>query len=905
MPNRRFFSRRIVFVVAFGLLGALPLLAQANRVPPRITEAINETRLTMLGGNTHPLARPQFDRGAAPASLPLERMRLVLTRNPQQEAALEKFMAEQQDPFSPNFHRWLSPQEFGRQFGPADQDIQTITSWLASHGFQFGSVSNGRTVIEFSGTAAQVQEAFHAGIHEYVLANGEVHWANSSDPAIPAALAPVVVAVHGLHDFFPKPMSHLIGPISPSQPIGQSRARPMFSFQATGPCSVPQQLIPAVGSGVGDWCFMVAPYDFAAIYNVTPLWNANPAIDGSGQTIAIVGDSNINLQDVRTFRSLMGLPAKDPQVILAGANPGVQKSGDESEAVLDVEWSGAVARNATIDLVIAASTKTSFGGDTAAQFIIDNNLAPILSESFGACEQALGTSGNAFYNTLWQQAAAEGITVLVSSGDNGSAACDINVVNGPPSQPAQGGLQVNGLASTPFNVAVGGTDFDDVNNPFNYWNTTSDTKTQASAFGYIPESTWNDSCTNSVFSPTFGANAEAVCNNSQITAFSNPPVVVPAGGSGGASGVYPKPSWQTALTPADAHRDLPDLSLLAGTGTISASSYYFCESDLNTPAAQCSLSGQIFGVGGTSVSTQVLAGVMALVNQKTGERQGNANSVLYALAANQPEYPANCNPSGPPNSNCIFNDVTVGTIAPPCLAGSTNCNVAVNGDANGVLFTFNNNVPVAPAYNALTGYDLATGLGSINAVNLVNATKPGNASGWATSSNTPDFTLSSNAVVTVSGSSGTMSLTVSAQNGFSGSLTLSCVAMPVGDTCSFSPSSPVNINSTTQITVTVRSAAGLIRPANPPRSWRAPRGEVALVGAFLIAVLLLSWNARSRRWSAAFALIVLGLVIGAVGCGGSGSSGGGGGGGGTVAAGTGVVVATSGSITHSMAFTIQ
>lgn len=863
-----------------------------SRVPPRIAETINETRLFALRGNTHPLARPQFDRGAAPANLAMERMQLVLARSLEQEAALAKFMAEQQDSSSPNFHHWLSPEQFGRQFGPSDQDIQTLTSWLASHGFAVNQVSKGRTTIEFSGTAAQVQEGFHAAIHKYVLPNGEEHWANSSDPTIPEALAPVVAGIHGLHNFFPKPMSHLIGPFSPSQPIGQSTARPMFSFQAQSPCSVPQQLNL---TSVGDWCFMVAPYDFVTIYNVLPLWNANT--DGTGETIAIVGDSNINIQDVRTFRSLMGLPAKDPLVILAGTDPGVQKNGDESEAVLDVEWSGAVARNATIDLVIAASTQTSFGGDTAAQFIIDNNLAPILSESFGACEQALGTSGNAFYNNLWQQAAAEGITVLVSTGDNGSAACDINVVNGPATQPAKNGLQVNGLASTPFNVAVGGSDFDDVNNPFNYWNTSNNSTTRASALGYIPESTWNDSCTNSVFVPTFGSNAEAVCNNSQITSFSSTALVVPAAGSGGASSVYPKPSWQTALTPGDAHRDLPDLSLFAGTSAISASTYYFCESDLNTNNAQCSLSGQIFGVGGTSVSAQVFAGIMALVNQKSGERQGNANAVLYPLAAQL--SPAGCNSNGPPNNNCIFNDITVGTNAPPCAAGSPNCNVAVNGDANGVLFASG-----APAYNAVTGYDLATGLGSVNVANLVGATRPGNAAGWSTTSSTPDFTMSSNGIVNVSGSSGTMSLTISGQNGFSGSLSLSCVAMPVGDTCSFSPASPVMISGTTQITVTVRSAAGLSRPATRLRFWRAPGGEVALVFAFLIASLLLSRRAGPRQWSTVLALIALALVLEAAGCAG-GTGGGGGGGGGTVTAGTGVVVATNGSITHSMAFTIQ
>lgn len=899
MLTRSLLSRRVLLVFAFCLILPLSLSAQVNPVPWRITQAIDETKLTVLQGNTHPMARAEFDRGPAPGSLPMERMLLVLKRSPEQEAALEKFMAEQQDKSSPNYHHWLSPQEFGQQFGPSAQDIQTITSWLASHGFQVGKVSNGRTVIEFTGTAAQVQEAFHTAIHKYVLPNGEQHWANSSDPAIPAALAPVVAGVHGLHNFFPKPLSHITGPFSPSQPVGQAKARPMYSFQSSAACSTVQSLGLAP---VGNECFMVTPADLAVIYNIAALWNANPAIDGTGQTIAIVGDSNINIQDVRNFRSLMGLPAKDPVVILAGTDPGVQKNGDESEAVLDVEWSGSVAQNATLDLVIATSTNSTFGGDTAATFIVDNNLAPVLSESFGACERDLSSSGNAFYNNMWQQAAAEGITVLVSSGDNGSAACDISVVNGPASQPAQNGLQVNGLASTPFNVAVGGTDFDDVTSPSNFWALNSTSPTQASALGYVPETVWNDSCTNPVFIqptfPSFGANAEAVCNNSQTKSLTNPSLIVPAGGSGGASGIYKKPSWQDALTPNDTWRDLPDVSLFAGTGIISASFYYLCESDL----AACSFgqNAQIFGVGGTSVSTQVFAGIMALVNQKAGERQGNANSVLYPLAA---QTGATCPSAASPASNCMFYDVTTGTNAMPCAATSPNCNVTPgSGDLYGVLSLANG----TPAYNAAAGYNLAAGLGSVNAANLVNATDPGDAAGWPTSSNTPDFSLSSSGAVTVLGNSGTLSINISAQNGFNTSVSLSCTAMPAGDTCSFNPSPQPMISGTTPITVTINGAA-LIQPANRPRGWRAPGGGVALFGALLTAIFLLSLRGRPQRWSAALAVVAFVLLIGTAACGGgssSGGGGGGGGGGGSLTAGTGVVVATGGGVTHSMAFTI-
>jgi subtilase family serine protease len=311
------------------------------------------------------------------------RMLLVLKRSPEQEAALERLMDGQLDKFSSNYHKWLTPEQFGQDFGPSDEDIQAIASWLASHGFQVAHVSKGRTVIEFSGTAGQVQETFRTSIHKYVV-DGEEHWANANDPEIPSALTPVVVGVDSLHNF-PK--------------------KPMVTFPT--PCS---------GSGLqgGGSCFGLGPYDFATIYNVLPLWNVG--IDGAGQTIAIVAASNINIQDVRDFRNLFGLPAKDPVIIVNGPDPGVVQNQNgnrlETEADSDVEWAGAVARGATIDLVVSKSTNSTFGADLSAEYIVNHNLAPILSGSYSFCELTLGTAGNQFHNMLWQQAAAQGITVF-------------------------------------------------------------------------------------------------------------------------------------------------------------------------------------------------------------------------------------------------------------------------------------------------------------------------------------------------------------------------------------------------------------------------------------------------------------------------------------------------------------
>ena len=661
---------------------------------PLITQPVDEAQLTTLKGNTHPLARPEFDLGTAPASLPMERMLLVLKRSPEQEAALDKMLDDQQDKASPNYHQWLTPEQFGKQFGPADSDMQTITSWLQSHGFQVGS-SKGRTVLEFSGSASQVEEAFHTAIHKYVV-NGEQHWANASDPMIPAALDQAVAGVSSLNNFPRHPMSVVAGKFSRDKSTGKiTPLEPLYTFPSG--C--------VENNSSSDPCYYaVGPYDFGTIYDVTPLWNAS--VDGTGQTLAIVGETNVNIQDMRDFRTVFGLPANDPQIILNGPDPGIQ--GDETEADLDLQWSGAVAPGATIDFVVSASTESTPGTDLSAVYIVENNLAPVMSESYGYCELGLGTAGNQFFSALWQQAAAQGITVFLSAGDGGAAGCDNFDAQSPA--PAQFGLQVSGYASTPYNIAVGGTDFNDFSNPSTYWYTTNASPTQASAKSYIPESTWNSSCTNALFATVgFSTNAETNCNDSRLT----PYFVVPLGGSGGVSkcttptgstpascaGGYAKPAWQTGTgVPNDGKRDIPDVSLFASSGFLQ-SFYIVCESDRVGPC-NVSSSYNFLGVGGTSASSPAFAGIMALVNQKMASqglsgRQGNANYVLYKLAAQQPN---------------AFHDVTTGTIAMPCLKGTANCTTTNSNDQYGVL----------SGYNAGAGYDLGTGLGTVDVQNLVN-----------------------------------------------------------------------------------------------------------------------------------------------------------------------------------------
>jgi Pro-kumamolisin, activation domain len=798
-----------------------------------ITQAIDEANRATLRGNVHPLVRSAEDRGIAPSSMQLDHMLLVLTRSPEQETALETLMAQQLDKSSPNFHKWLTPAQFGQEFGPSDEDIDKVSSWLQSHGFRVNSVANGRTVIDFSGNAGEIQEAFHTEIHHLVV-NGQDHWANTSDPQIPVALAPVVLGVERLNDFRPKAFHHNFGAVKmtmPGRKITAINPKPQFTF-ANNSC------------GTGSNCYGLGPYDFATIYSLPWATNANPvgAGSGAGETIAIVSDSDINDQDYIQFRSLMGLPAgtvNEPsaspttgpgvlnKIVVGGPsnNPGIQNcnaNSDEQEAIVDVEWSGGAAPGATLDFVIAPSAPNqscngtannpqfSFGGDAAANYIV-NNLSTVaaLGDSYGLCELDLGTTQNQFYNSTWQQAATEGITVLVAAGDNGAAGCD----NDGENSPAQLGLQVNGVASTPYNTAVGGTDFDYINSVTTYWNTTnstSGTATTLSAKGLIPETAYNDSCTNFLIYQSLGfSNSFNACNS---TAANNDGLLAPAGGSGGASsctaptgdspsscaGGYAKPTYQAGPgVPADGKRDLPDVSLFAGDGTL-GSFYLECEEDLNPGDAACALTPQTIsgektftfnGVGGTSISAQAFAGIVAILDQKTGSQQGMGfNKQLYALAAAQSGGCANSS-STAPASTCIFYDTTSGTNSEPCVTGTVNCGTSVSSQlaplarfkgaprwtgtdlailsllvSTSIFLVFYRGryrrlsfgfglavfalslgvvgcgggggssappsstgtepVGVLSGYNAVAGYDQATGLGSVNVTNLINA------SGW-------------------------------------------------------------------------------------------------------------------------------------------------------------------------------
>jgi hypothetical protein len=833
---------------------------------PRILERIDDNQLVTLKGNTHPAANAKNDLGLVSPNLAMTGLVLVLSRSLEQQAAFDEFVASQYDSSSPDFHHWLQPAEVGERFGPSLTDIATISSWLATQGFSVAEVSKDRMSIRFGGTASQVQSAFHTEIHNLSV-NGEKHIANMSDPQIPAALAPVVAGIKGLHNFFPHPL-HRMG----SKVQFNADAHGWVKVQNSPAASLVAGALSAQSSAASansasspkpDFYFPyssstaveedVAPYDFATIYNLPSGWpNSN---NGSGQTISIIGTSDIDLTDVSNFKSAFGLPAGLTPVIAHGpdGDPGICtgstnacSDGDLVENSLDVEWSGAVAPGAQIVLVTDAynsqTTPTNDPIRDGAQWVVENATVQgtavygsrIMSISYGECELFNGTASNVAYNNLWQTAATEGIAVFVATGDSGAPACDQNGDSSGVPYEAQYGLAVSGLASTPYNTAVGGTDFSWCkpsytsggtfqgclsSNAATYWNT-SNSSQQSSAKGYVPETPWNDTCLNPIWrsyfqsiAPLFGytapANAEAACNfiyadwsavnqkeeQSYGSQFVMAPWIDTVGGSGGASGCvvntstssstgscsssdtstgssygnltlvddgWPKPSWQTNAAipglPADGVRDLPDVSFFAGDGSLDSATLICVSNDgascTNVSATSSGGTGKAEEVGGTSVATPQMAGVMALINQKAGSSQGSPNAELYALAAKQ-TYSSCSAETVSTSTSCYFNDIDQGTNAMPCdyegkateggaayngsswvfpatSAGlaSPNCSIVNSGDVVGTL----------SGYSAITGYDQATGLGSLNVANVVNAWPASTGTGIATVTVTPTQT---------------------------------------------------------------------------------------------------------------------------------------------------------------------
>jgi pro-kumamolisin-like protein/Big-like domain-containing protein len=684
-----------------------PAPAQA---PDEPSSASADQPLIVLQNTRHPLAVESNAIGRVEANRPLRRILLVLAPSQNRETALQQFLADQQNRNSPNYHHWLSAADFATRFGSSDADLQSALAWLQASGFAIERVATSKRSIEFSGTSAQVETAFHT-VMKYYRVNAKTHLANSTDLAIPAAIASITRGPVSLNDFRRKP------------PVHENRG--VAGRDAQGKKTILNPNLTAAGTTT---TYYVAPGDFAAIYNTNGLLNSG--VDGSGVSIAVTAQSQIELTDVQDFRQIFGLKANDPNFLLTGPDPGIADQSDSEEALLDVEWAGAVAPGATINLVVAGSTDTTSGADLAAAYAIDNQISPIVTDTYGACEQALGSSGNAFYNALWQQAAAEGITVVVASGDNGAAGCD----SSQSSSAAVNGLAVNGAASTPYNIAVGGTEFADGSQPSTYWNQTNSSN-YSSAIGYIPEAAWNESCDPS----------QAASSTNCVLGTGNFSLLA---SGGGASTIYRKPSWQSGPgVPADNARDVPDVALAAAAGHDET---VYCTSLGGTP---CQLDAQqdVVGltlVGGTSVSTPAMAGLLALIEQKNGALQGQINYVLYNLAQTSGNICNSSNQTNPVSANsCVFYDITAGSNQVPCAGASPGCSSTQSG-TNG----FTTGQLAGP------GYDLVTGLGSINATNL--------AAAWKNLILVPSqTTLAASATSFVHGTAVTLNGTVSATSG--------------------------------------------------------------------------------------------------------------------------------------------
>jgi hypothetical protein len=665
------------FLISFALLASLlaprrAVLSQAVR-QDRVVTPIAGSPLVWLEGNRRPLFVPENDAGPVSDSQRIENITLVFKPTPDQEANLATLLDEQQDRSSPRYHQWLTPEQFADQFGLTTTDVAAVAAWLESEGFTITQAARSRRWISFTGTAAQVRSAFQAEIHNYSLA-GKSYYAIASEPAVPAVLADVVLGFRGLDNYGLKPRG-IFRQI-------KAASRPNFTSSLTENT-------------------YVDPADFAVIYDLNNLYSAG--IDGTGQTIAVMGQTDLygNLTDVTAFRAAAGLPANSPQVTLipGASDPGVVQN-DIEEASLDVEWSGAVARNAQIIFVNGGSGSVL----NALQYTIDQgaSFAPVISISYGDCEADWSTSGLANLKQLGEQANTQGQTIVAAAGDSGAADCDVPASPTATVTMATHGLAVDAPASSPYVTAMGGSEFNEGSG--NYWAASTGTDILTSALSYIPEMAWNDT-----LSPEN--------SDHELSA-----------GGGGASAYFTKPSWQTGTgVPADGMRDVPDLALNS--------------SPVHDPLLICVQGSCVNGfrsssqllsvVGGTSAAAPTFAGIVALINQQmsTPKGQGNVNPTLYAMAGATP---------------AAFHDITTGSNIVPCQSGSTDC------PASGQI-----------GYSAGPGYDQATGLGSIDAYNLVTAwgsTVPGNlpapsqstpTNGAAAVGQSPDFTWTS-----VSGNAG-------------------------------------------------------------------------------------------------------------------------------------------------------
>ena len=835
--------KRAIGLSAAILTVAIAGWAQTFPQSNRITQELSSGGLVRLPGSVHRLTQKAADMGPVDPAMRLDTLSLHFAPSAEQQIELDALLQAQQDPKSPRYHKWLTQEEYGARFGLSDADLGKITGWLQSQGFAVSAASKSRNALYFGGTVAQVEIGFDTQIHRYLL-NGEEHLANATELQVPAPLRGVLMVVRGLNDFRPKPAS--------------IRTQPVPNFTLS-----PSQ-------------HFLTPGDWAKIYNVQAIYNAG--FTGTNAHVGVVGQTNVQRADIDHFRSASGLSVNANELVtkcISSVSCSSIGLGDLAEADLDIEWAGGIARNATVDYIFAAAGDHTRNVFDALSFAVTsykspgtNQVLPVISMSYTACEADLDDATARFFDSIGQQANTQGQTIVVASGDAGVAGC-----NSQDDSVASRGVSAPAPLDSPSFTGVGGTtlsgdDADprclmaDPNCPF--WNQTpwdSTTNIVVSALGYIPETVWNDTAANGTLS---------------------------ASGSG-VSLFFSRPSWQPIPTnySGPSGRFIPDVSFAASGNH---DGYMFCTSELNSAefGTMCAdgffssggTSGTqvFFPVGGTSASAPSFAGMLTLLVQKYG-LQGNINPTLYGLAAD-------------PAAASVFHDITSGNNFVPCVSGTTGCGA-----------------PPAPpgmmGFSATTGFDLTTGLGSIDGGVLLTALDT--LTDFAVGTPSP-----TSVTVTAGNSSPLITIGVSGSP-VSSAVSFSCTGLPTGASCSFDPPlvSPGSGSASTKLTITTTARAALIPPvsvppfaplAGPQAAWQIALALAALLLAGLkIADQRSGISGRERGYG--FALLFIGLCLLQASCGS--------GGGGSTPAGTPAgsypitVNAVAGSNHHSATVTLN
>ena len=786
--------------------------------PRRILQEIDPSSAVVLPGSVNPRVAAARDLGRLDPGTALEGITLWFQPTAEQKAQLDALVQAQQTPGSPDYHVWLTPAEYAARFGLSDADLAAVQNWLESQGFTIDRVSNSHTSISFSGTVGQIESAFQTEMHRYQM-GAETHFANASDLSLPTALSGVVRSVRNLSDFRPAPQ-FLPSPAS---------TRPAFTLAQN------------------DEHFLT-PKDIATIYDINPVYSSG--YTGSGETIAVVGQSEIVTSDITNFQNAAGLTVKAPNIVLVpGSGTAATVSGDEAESDLDIEYSGGVATGATIDFIYVGNNQTYSVFDSL-QYAVDNKSASIITMSYGLCETQLSSTDYSTLEGIMEQGASQGQTILAASGDSGSTGCyDPTSKSGVTA--AMEVLAVNYPASSAYAVGVGGSELipaDTASSNTTYWDSASGSDVISSARSYIPEQTWNDDSAS--IGQQYGA------------------LYAVSSGGGGISTLTARPSWQTGVTgiASGSFRLVPDVSLASSA---EYAPYLYCTSDTSSwssgQKASCnsgfhdSTTGDLTAAGGTSFATPIFAAMLAMIEQKEGSSLGVANTNLYSLAASASTY------------SSAFHDITIG--GNQCTAGSSYCSSAG-----------------ASEYPAGVGYDEATGLGSVDFNNLfaawTGATTGGG--GGTGSTGSGDFKLSATNVTATQGSSAVSTLTISSENSYAGTVafTLSSSNASLNTYgCYTIGNTAVTANGTANAALTIytsQSACGGVSGAKsfarkggsqiassgiPLRGHSTP-GKTIPVGAAALAGALLIGFRKSRKALSLLSCLLLVATLGfAAGCG--------------------------------------